>query len=519
VPVKIFFCYAHEDEALLNKLKTHLRPLQRQGLIDVWHDRDIRAGAVWEQEIRRRLNEADIILLLVSPSFMDSDYCYSIEMKRAIERHKKNEASVIPIILEYVYWQVEPLKNLQALPTDAKPIVSASWHSQNEALYNVTDGIRKVVMELTQQAARPVPIASIQSSKPVRAKVTSPKPRSATSVTRSKTQLLSPQPKRESIPSSINVLKREVAHTHSVVKPEEFTLLRTLRRHSGTVRSIAFSPDGQTLTSGRGDGTIRMCRLSTGKELHTFTFTFARHQDSLSTLAFSPDGQILVCGSGTGVIKLWNTSTGKELWTLTGHSASISSVTFSPDGQILASGSWDYIKLWNTSTGKELRTLTGHSDSVRSVAFSPDGQILVCGSGTGVIKLWNTSTGKELCILTGHKGDVSSVTFSPDGQILASGSWDNTIKLWNPKLGRELYTLTGHSGTVHCVAFSPDGQALASGSTDTTIKLWNTQTGRERCTLTKHSDRISSVAFSPDGQILASGSWDNTIKLWEKKSI
>ena len=82
MPVKIFFCYAHEDEQLLKKLKSHLIPLQRQGLIDVWHDRDISAGTDWGQRIKEQLNDAQIILLLVSPDFMVSDYCYGIEMQR-----------------------------------------------------------------------------------------------------------------------------------------------------------------------------------------------------------------------------------------------------------------------------------------------------------------------------------------------------------------------------------------------------------------------------------------------------
>src|SRR5262249_50735632 len=102
MPITIFFCYAREDEALLNKLKALLRPLQRQSIIDVWYDRDISAGTEWEQEIDRYLNAARIILLLVSPDFMNSDYCYSIEMKRAVERHERKEARVIPVILHHV---------------------------------------------------------------------------------------------------------------------------------------------------------------------------------------------------------------------------------------------------------------------------------------------------------------------------------------------------------------------------------------------------------------------------------
>src|SRR5437899_11887808 len=102
MPVKIFCCYAHEDEALLIQLKAHLRPLQRQGLIDIWYDRDISAGTEWEREISEQLNTAQIILLLVSPDFMDSDYCYSKEMQKAMERHSRGEARVIPVLLRPV---------------------------------------------------------------------------------------------------------------------------------------------------------------------------------------------------------------------------------------------------------------------------------------------------------------------------------------------------------------------------------------------------------------------------------
>ena len=83
MPVNIFLCYAREDELLRQGLEKQLRILRRQGLIEIWHDREIGAGTDWEREITKHLNIADIILLLVSPDFMDSDYCYGIEMQRA----------------------------------------------------------------------------------------------------------------------------------------------------------------------------------------------------------------------------------------------------------------------------------------------------------------------------------------------------------------------------------------------------------------------------------------------------
>ena len=90
--IEILLCYAHEDELLRNELARHLGGLKRQGFFDIWHDRKIIAGTEWEREIDEHLNSAQIILLLVSQYFMDSDYCYLIEMKRAIERHERGEA-------------------------------------------------------------------------------------------------------------------------------------------------------------------------------------------------------------------------------------------------------------------------------------------------------------------------------------------------------------------------------------------------------------------------------------------
>jgi uncharacterized protein YegL len=154
MPVKIFFCYAHEDEPLLNKLKTHLRPLQRMGVIDIWHDRDISAGTKWEEEINKHLNEANMILLLVSPDFMDSDYCYGIEMQRALERDQRGEARVIPIILRPVHWQGTPIGKLQALPTNAKPV--KSWPDLDDAFYDTVAGIQEAMEKIRTQSIKEI---------------------------------------------------------------------------------------------------------------------------------------------------------------------------------------------------------------------------------------------------------------------------------------------------------------------------------------------------------------------------
>ncbi len=149
--LKICFCYAREDETLLDQLKRHLKPLERQGIIDGWYDQDISADTEWEREIHEHLNTAHIILLLISPDFISSEYCYSVEMKRALERHEQGEACVIPIILRHVHWEIKSLYKLQALPKDALPVISSAWHSSDEALFNVVEGILKVFAEFSRQ--------------------------------------------------------------------------------------------------------------------------------------------------------------------------------------------------------------------------------------------------------------------------------------------------------------------------------------------------------------------------------
>lgn len=152
-PIEIFFSYARADEKLRHELEKHLSILKRDGLIRFWTDRQINAGEEWAQAIDRHLNTAHIILLLISPDFLASSYCYSIEMQRALERHKRGEAYVIPIILRPVLWQQTPFGELQALPSGAEPITSSKWTTRDHALVDVVIGIRRIVDELIRPAS------------------------------------------------------------------------------------------------------------------------------------------------------------------------------------------------------------------------------------------------------------------------------------------------------------------------------------------------------------------------------
>lgn len=152
-PVDAFYSYSPKDERLRNELENHLALLQRQGVIKGWYDRRIQAGDERQSEIDEHLNSARIILLLVSVDFIASDYCYGLEMERALERHERGEAIVIPIILRPVDWESSPFGKLQALPKDNRPVTK--WSDRDEAFANIAQDIRKVIEKsFTQQAIK-----------------------------------------------------------------------------------------------------------------------------------------------------------------------------------------------------------------------------------------------------------------------------------------------------------------------------------------------------------------------------
>lgn len=151
-PIHLFYSYAHEDEALRDELDKHLSALRREGSIVDWHDREINAGDEWRKEIARELQEATIILLLVSSDFLASDFCWT-ELTEAIERHESGEARVIPVILRPCDWQNTPFAHLQAAPPNGRPVTE--WENQDKAFLEVSRAIRRAVGALPDDSQPP----------------------------------------------------------------------------------------------------------------------------------------------------------------------------------------------------------------------------------------------------------------------------------------------------------------------------------------------------------------------------
>jgi WD40 repeat protein len=309
--------------------------------------------------------------------------------------------------------------------------------------------------------------------------------------------------------------------------PAGMTFPQTLRGHTSSLNSIAWSPDGELLASGATDQTLRLWS-STGSAL------LDGHTSSINVVAWSPDGRVVASGSNDSTVRLWNPTTASLLHTLEDHRADVGVLDWSPDGGVLASGSADAtVRLWDSTTGKLLRTLTGHTGGIRSVAWSPDGQLIASGSNDLTVRLWNSTTGEcvESVGMDEFDCKIRSVAWSSHGNVLAIGGDDLAVTVWGADLSPEVpqtHMLEGPAlpKTVSSVAWSPDGEVFASCGVDASVRIWSLATGKLASYLQGHTDtgEVMSVVWSPDGKLLATSastsfSLDNAeVSIWRTDS-
>ena len=229
-----------------------------------------------------------------------------------------------------------------------------------------------------------------------------------------------------------------------------------------TILSAAVSPDGLILATGGWDRIVTLWNVET----QTVSRTLKGHTGEIRTLAFSPDGKFLVSGGADNWIE---------------HPESVARNT---DGElvvIMKEGKTRYFapdenhidktaKVWEIETGKNIATLENPSQVI-AVMFSSNGHHIAAAS-RGNVSLWCTKTWRNFATLDVSK--VESLAFSPNGTRLATGgSWQEQIKLWDVESGNLIAEFSGHKGNVKSLAFSPDGRLLASGSFDNTILMWD----------------------------------------------
>lgn len=300
--------------------------------------------------------------------------------------------------------------------------------------------------------------------------------------------------------------------------------LRTFSVPDGSVRGMAFSPDGRSVAAS-SPAAVRVWDVATGRKRHGFT----GHPDP-QAVAFGPDGRTVAAVSLGGLVRVWDVATGR---TRTAHDSQIEghAVAFSPDGRTYAVVRTDgSVQLREAATGIVRRTIRDGPIGSNEMAFAPDGQTLAIPGRGDTVRLWDTASGTARATVTaGHHGLGMKVALSADGRTLVTSSnSDPTIRVHRLPADPPQTTLPGPAGTyIADMAFGPDGRTVATvrkgmlgrGS----VQLWDAGTGDREATLVLDTDpapggkqlpisvlRLGAVGFDPTGRALAA----RTVRKW-----
>ncbi len=512
--IKIVCCYARADESLLIDLKKHLRLWERQKIINVWSHINSMPGVNWKKELMQHMASAHIILLLVSPNFFASEHCLNAE-EVAIERYKRGEARVIPIILRPCLWQDASFGELHVLPEDEKPVTM--WRNRDEAFNNVAIGIRQVVDVLSYSSDQ----------------IDLPETRS---ILNRRTLIMG------ALGSVVSVSIAAAAVINNLNHPDIGTIYKTLSGHTNSIRALAWSPDGKFIATASDDQTARTWDVVAGKRI----ITFKGHSMPVEGVSWSPNGRLIVSGGADGTAHVWEAITGKSVSIYEGHrityqgsapsqnQAWVNRVQWSPNGIYIVSGDQTSdvqriatVHVWEAKTGNTQIIYREHRNGVYSVAWSPDNTRVASVGYDGILRVWEASSGKTL--LT-HSGSFASqrflfgVAWSPDGKYIAYGGTDH--KVWvisaNGADDASFYAFPSTEDLgVRDIAWSPSGTYIVASSQTQGIHIFNAATKEPVYKHILYPGDISALGWASKGNFIASGNGngagvsDFVVQVWQ----
>ncbi|KAG2343248.1 WD40 repeat-like protein [Suillus weaverae] len=293
---------------------------------------------------------------------------------------------------------------------------------------------------------------------------------------------------------------------------------QTIRGHTSWVTGVVHLPRGRHIITCSVDGSLRLWDLESGAQIGEDWRDESR--GGVRSMALSPNGNTVASGSGGGdnKVRLWDVETRKVLAKWAGHSDVVCALCWSADGNQVLSGSWDgTARVWDVKSGKNVLTIkTGHS-WVNAVMYWPNTtKIATGGREEDAIKIWDAKTGKLFKTLE-HDRQVWSLTWTLDGEKLISGSY--SIRIFNTATWQEIAMLEGHTHLVRAISLSQNERLLASASVDNTARLWNLDTNLQVGPPLQHENAVRRAALSLDGKLLVTACEDENAYTWDIHAI
>lgn len=285
--------------------------------------------------------------------------------------------------------------------------------------------------------------------------------------------------------------------------------------HTGPVTCVTVSQDSTYFAAGFKSSLVKLYRVSTGKEIHTFI----GHASRITSVCFV--GSHAVCSaSHDSTLSLWDVNDGFRIAVLKGHSRAVHGCVANQSGKAIASVSWDRsIKVWDGKTGKiqsTLQTKGQHNTPINCVSFHPEGQLIAVGSWDTTVKIWDTFNQKRLKVLKGHKSSVQACMYAPSGRHIVSAALDGEVKIWSTKSGSAVGTITGHHSPINSLAFTPNGQYLVTASSDKLVKVWSGSLGQHVHSMGSSEHGIAHcLSFNPTTQTVQVGYHDGHVRKFD----
>ena len=311
----------------------------------------------------------------------------------------------------------------------------------------------------------------------------------------------------------------------------------------GMISAVSFSPDGQWIATGDGDGLVKVWDVQKGVCVAKLDRDEKEKPYHLgSQIAFSPDGQWLAVSSKRDyILYVWHWKTGVrvakfyEETNFRWFGGSQRPIAFSKDGRLLACTmpdkklfacaepdgsirtplhSKNFIAVWNIETGERLACLMAPVNFIESLNFSPCGQFLAAGEKGGTVRVWAVNNWQLLQkTIFNDEAYRMQVSYSPEGTLYATGTSDNTVTVWNVEHEKKCYTYLETDGNIECTHFVNGNQLVFA--TEREFKIWKSENSQQLTSTHLHTGIPDSLAFSPDGKTLAGGYWDKGVMLWE----